>query len=185
MGGGEVARYFGRYGSERAKNAAFISAIPPYLLKAADNPEGIEGSVFVEMERAIAADRFAFAADFTARFYNADDLLGTRVSEHVVQHCRNIAATASPSGTYQAVSAWQTDFRKDLACIDVPTLVVHGEEDRIVPLDASSRRTAKLVPGSRLSIIGGAPHGLIWTHAAEFNPMLLDFLRWGRADERG
>lgn len=176
MGGGEVARYLGSQGSERIRKAAFLAAIPPFLLKTSDNPGGLDGSVFDGIKAGVAADRLAFLTGFFANFYNVDVLGGKRVSEQAVQFSWNVAAGASPKGTLDCVSAWLTDFRKDLACIDVPTLVVHGDSDRILPIDVTGKRTHELVKGSRLVVIEGGPHGLNWTHADQVNRELLDFL---------
>jgi pimeloyl-ACP methyl ester carboxylesterase len=179
MGGGEVARYLGKYGSERVKKAAFIAAIPPFLLKTPDNRLGVDAEVFEGIKQALAADRLGFLAKFLANFYNVDVLGGKLISDHVVQSSWNIASGASPKGTLDCVSAWLTDFRKDLAAITVPTLVVHGDADRIVPLAASAKRTHEAVKGSRLVVLEGAPHGLNWTHADQLNRALLDFLGIG------
>jgi non-heme chloroperoxidase len=176
MGGGEVARYLGRYGSERVSKAAFLAAIPPFLLKTPDNPGGVDESVFDGIKNALAADRLAFLSKFLSDFYNVDVYRGTRISDQVVQFSWNIAAGASPKGTLDCVSAWLTDFRKDLARIDVPTLVVHGLTDRILPFAATGKRTHEAVKGSRLVEVDGGPHGLTWTHADEINHELLDFL---------
>jgi pimeloyl-ACP methyl ester carboxylesterase len=176
MGGGEVARYLGAYGSGRVKKAVFISSIPPFLLKAPDNPEGVDGAVFDGIKKAIAADRPAFLSRFLSDFYNFDVLGGKLVSEEVVRFSWNVAVGASPKGTLDCVSAWLTDFRKDLAGIDVPTLVIHGDADRILPLQATGKRTAGLVRQSRLVIVEGGPHGITWTHAEKVNSELLNFL---------
>jgi non-heme chloroperoxidase len=176
MGGGEVARYLGTHGSQRVSKAIFMAAVPPFLLKTPDNPEGVDSSVFEGIKKAIAADRPAFLSKFLTDFYNVDALRGTRVSDEVVRLSWNIAAGASPTGTLNCVSAWVTDFRQDLARIDVPTLVVHGDVDRILPLAASGKRTHELVKGSRLVVVEGGPHGLNWTHAEEVNGALLGFL---------
>jgi pimeloyl-ACP methyl ester carboxylesterase len=176
MGGGEVARYLGKYGSERVKKAAFLAAIPPFLLKTPDNPGGVDGSVFDGIKAGIAADRLAFLTGFFNNFYNVDVYGGKRLSKEAVQFSWNIAAGASPKGTLDCVSAWLTDFRKDLARIDVPTLVVHGDADRIVPIVASGKRTHELVKGSRLLIVKDGPHGLNLTNAEQLNRELLDFL---------
>lgn len=176
MGGGEVARYLGTYGSERIRKAAFLAAIPPFLLKTADNPGGVDGSVFDGIKAGVAADRLAFLTTFFANFYNTDVLGGKLVSEQAVQFSWNVAADASPKGTVDCVSAWLTDFRKDLSRIDVPTLVVHGDADRILPIDVTGKHTHELVKGSRLVVVEGGPHGLNWTHAEQVNRELLNFL---------
>jgi pimeloyl-ACP methyl ester carboxylesterase len=178
MGGGEVARYLGKYGSERVKKAVFVAAIPPFLLKTQDNSKGVDSSVFEGIKAAISADRLAFLTGFFNNFYNVDLYGGKLVSEQAVQFSWNIAAGASPKGTLDCVTAFSsTDFRKDLARINVPTLVVHGDADRIVPLNASGKLTHELVKGSKLVILKGAPHGLNLTHADQLNQELLSFLK--------
>jgi non-heme chloroperoxidase len=176
MGGGEVARYLAKYGTERVKKAAFLAAVPPYLLKTPDNASSVDGSVFDGIKNAIAADRPAFLSQFLSNFFNVDTFRGARISDQVVQLSWNIPAGASPKGTLDCVSAWVTDFCQDLAHIDVPTLVVHGDADRILPIDATGKRTHGLVQGSRLVVIEGGPHGLNWTHAEQVNHELLEFL---------
>ena len=176
MGGGEVARYLITYGSEGVGRAAFLASIPPFLLKTPDNPGGVDGSVFDGIKAGIAADRLAFLTAFFANFYNVDVFGGKRVSDQAVQFSWNVAAGASPKGTLDCVSAWLTDFRKDLTRIDVPTLVVHGDADRILPIDVTGKRTHELIKGSRLVVIEGGPHGLNWTHADQINSELLDLL---------
>lgn len=178
MGGGEVARYLGMYGSERIAKAVFMAAIPPFLLKTADNPDGVDGSVFEGIRKAITEDRLAFLTSFLSNFYNLDVLGGNRISEEAVRQSWNVAAGASPKGTLDCVSAWLTDFRKDIERIDVPTLVIHGDADRILPLSSTGKRTHEMVKGSSLVVIEGGPHGLNWTHAGEVNRALLDFLAY-------
>jgi pimeloyl-ACP methyl ester carboxylesterase len=177
MGGGEVARYIGKYGSERVRKAAFLAAIPPFLLKTDDNPEGVDGGIFEGIKKGLAADRAAFLTGFLSNFYNADVLKGKRISDELLHLSWGIAIAASPKGTLDCVSAWLTDFRKDLARIVVPTLVLHGDADRIVPLEASAKRSHEAVKGSRYVVVKDAPHGLNWTHADEVNSALLDLLR--------
>ncbi len=177
MGGGEVARYLGTYGSERVSKAVFISAIPPFLLKGKDNPAGLDGSVFEGIKKAIVADRPAFLSQFLSNFYNVDVLGGKLISDQAVQLSWYIAAGTSPKGTLDCVSAWLTDFRSDLAKIDVPTLVIHGDADRILPISATGKRTHELVKGSQLVVVEGGPHGLTWTHAEKVNHELLNFLK--------
>jgi len=176
MGGGEVARYLGKYGSKGVSKAVIISGIPPYLPKAADNPEGVDGSVFAGIEKAVAADRYAFFTGFFQNFYNTDLLLGKRVSEQAVQASWNIAAGASATASLACVAAWHEDFREDLARIDVPTLVMQGDADRILPITATGLRTAKLIKGARLLVVKDGPHCIPWTHAEDVNAELLSFL---------
>lgn len=176
MGGGEVARYMGTHGSGRVRKAAFLASIPPFLLKTPDNPAGVDSNVFEGIKSSIVADRLAFLTGFFSNFYNVDVLGGKRVSDQAIQFSWSIGAGASPKGTLDCVSAWLTDFRKDLERIDVPTLVVHGDSDRILPIDATGKRTHELVRGSKLGVIEGGPHGLNWTHADQVNRELLAFL---------
>jgi non-heme chloroperoxidase len=176
MGGGEVARYLGKYGSKGVTKAVFISSVPPFLLKTPENPDGVDGSVFEGIQKAVSADRYAFFTDFFKNFYNTDLLLGKRVSEQSVQASWNIAAGASATASLACVPTWHEDFRKDLAQIEVPTLVIHGDADRILPIAASGRRTAQLIKGGRLVVVKDGPHCITWTHADEVNRELLEFL---------
>jgi non-heme chloroperoxidase len=176
MGGGEVARYIGRYGSKGVSKAVIISGVPPFLLKTSDNPEGVDGSVFEGIQKAIVADRYAFFTEFFKNFYNTDLLLGKRVSEQAVQASWNVAAGSSATATLACVPTWHEDFRKDVARIDVPTLVIHGDADRILPITASGNRTAELIKGARLRVVKDGPHCITWTHAEEVNSELINFL---------
>jgi pimeloyl-ACP methyl ester carboxylesterase len=177
MGGGEVARYLGRYGEERVSAAVFISSVPPFLLKTPENPEGVDGQVFAGIQEALGADRPAFLGKFLKDFYNFDLLGGKAVSEEALRCNWNVAAGACPVGTLACVGAWGTDFRGDLAAISVPTLVIHGDADRILPIKATGLRTHKAVKGARLAVIKDGPHGLTWTHAEQVNRELEQFLR--------
>jgi pimeloyl-ACP methyl ester carboxylesterase len=176
MGGGEVARYIGNYGSKGVNKAVIISGVPPYLLKTAENPEGVDASVFAGIEKAVATDRYAFFTGFFQNFYNTDLLLGKRVSEQVVQANWNLAANSSAAASLACVSTWHEDFRKDLARIGVPTLVIHGDADRILPITAAGQRTAQLIKGACLLVVKEGPHCIPWTHAEEINAELLSFL---------
>jgi len=177
MGGGEVARYQGRYGSKEITKSVFISSVPPYLLKTSDNPEGVDKPVFDGIEKAVAADRYAFFTEFYKNFYNTDQNLGTRVSEEAIRNSWNIAALAGSTASVACVRTWYEDFRRDLARITSPTLVIHGDADRIVPYASSGQRTAKLVKGASLVTVKNGPHCITWTHADEVNTALLSFLR--------
>ena len=181
MGGGEVARYIGKYGSKGVSKAVIIGGVPPFLLKTADNPEGVDGAVFDGIEKAVAADRYAFFNDFFANFYNTDVLLGKRISQAAIQASFNVAAGASATASLACVATWHEDFRGDVARIDVPTLVIHGEADRIVPIHAAGERTAKLVKGAQFFPIKDGPHAVTWTHAEEVNKELMSFLGAGHA----
>src|ERR1700720_2008839 len=165
MGGGEVARYFGKYGSKGVSKAVIISGVPPFLLKTPENPEGVDASVFEGIQKAVTADRYAFFTEFMKNFYNNDVLPGEGVSEQAVQASWNVAAGASATASLACVSTWYTDFRKDLPRIDVPTLVIHGDADRILPISASGQRTAKLIKDARLVTVKDGPHCITWTHA--------------------
>ena len=176
MGGGEIARYMGKYGTRNVKKAVFISAVPPFLLRTADNPQGIDGGVFDGIKNAVAADRPAFLAQFCADFYNVDVLGGKLVSLDDVQASWNISVAASPKGTLDCVDAWLTDFRKDLTHANIPTLVIHGDSDRIVPLPFSGKRMPDFVKHAKLLVIEGGPHGIPWTHTDNVNRALLDWL---------
>jgi pimeloyl-ACP methyl ester carboxylesterase len=176
MGGGEVARYLGKHGSKGVTKAVFISSVPPFLLKTPDNPDGVDGGVFEGIQKAVSADRYAFFTDFFKNFYNTDLLLGKRVSEQAVQSSWNTAVGSSATASLACVPTWHEDFRKDLAQIAIPTLVIQGDADRIVPITASGHRTAQSIKGSRLVVVKDGPHCIPWTHADEVNRELLEFL---------
>jgi non-heme chloroperoxidase len=176
MGGGEVARYLGKHGSKGVSKAVFISSVPPFLLKTPDNQDGVDGSVFEGIQKAVSADRYAFFTEFFKNFYNTDLLLGKLVSDQAVQSSWNTAAGCSATASLACVPTWHEDFRKDVAQITIPTLVIHGDADRILPITASGRRTAQLIKGSRLVVVKDGPHCITWTHADEVNRELLDFL---------
>jgi non-heme chloroperoxidase len=176
MGGGEVARYFGKYGSKGVSKAVILSGVPPYLLKTPDNPEGVDASVFEGIEKAITTDRYAFFTEFFKNFYNTDVLLNKRVSEQAVQASWNVAAFSSAAASLACVPSWHEDFRKDVAKIDVPTLVMHGDADRILPISAAGARTGKLIKGARMVVVKDGPHCISWTHADEVNTELVKFL---------
>jgi non-heme chloroperoxidase len=176
MGTGEVTRYLGKHGSGRVRKAAMFGVIPPFLLKTDDNPEGVDQGVFDGIKSAIVADRYAYFKDFLDNFYNVDKLGGTRISDQAWQASFNLAASASPRATYACVDTWLTDFRADLPKIDVPTLVVHGTEDRILPFEATAARLSGLIADVKVVPVEGGPHNIGWTHPEEVNDALMSFL---------
>jgi non-heme chloroperoxidase len=176
MGTGEVTRYLGTYGSARVRRAGLLGVIPPFLLKTDDNPEGVDAQVFDGIKAAIVKDRYAYFKDFLDNFYNVDKLAPERISEQAWQASFNLAAGASPYATYACVDSWLTDFRGDLPKIDVPTLVVHGTEDRILPYSATAERLPGLIADLKLVAVEGGPHNIAWTHPDEVNQALMDFL---------
>jgi non-heme chloroperoxidase len=177
MGTGEVARYLSRYGSDRIAKAAFLGSLEPYLLITDEHPDGAGPLEFFQgISDSVKKDRYAFFAGFFADFYNLDENLGSRISEEALRNSWNVAAS---SGAYAAAAApltWPTDFRADIDAITVPTLIVHGTADNILPIDKTGRKFAELLPDATYAEIEGAPHGLLWTHADEVNEHLLGFL---------
>jgi pimeloyl-ACP methyl ester carboxylesterase len=176
MGTGEVTRYIGKYGTKRVRKAVLIGTLGPYLVKTADNPEGIDRSAFDGIKAAIRADRPAFLMDFLHNFYNFDVTGGKLVSERVLEANWNVAVGASATGTVTCVDSWIEDFRQDIARNTVPTLILHGDADRILPGDASSRRQAKMIKNVKFVELKGGPHGVLWTHAEQINAELVRFL---------
>jgi non-heme chloroperoxidase len=176
MGTGEVGRYLGTYGSARIGRAAFLAPLEPFLLKTDDNPDGVDQSVFDDIISAVHRDRYAYASDFLANFYNTDENLGTRVSEDALRASWAVAVAASFHASAAAVPTWLTDFRGDIPKIDVPALILQGTADRILPIDSTGRPFHKALPRASYTEIEGAPHGLLWTHADEVTRALLEFL---------
>ena len=176
MGGGEVARYIGNYGTGRVAKAMLLGAVPPFLLKTADNPEGVDKSVFDGMIAGVKQDRVAFLGEFFPNFYNADAASADRTD--LIAFSKWVAWAASPLATQECIVAFgTTDFRADLAKFDIPTCIVHGDADRIVPIGISGQRSHAMIEGSRFETIAGAPHGFAATHAQKLNALMLDFLR--------
>ncbi|MFF1920360.1 alpha/beta fold hydrolase [Streptomyces sp. NPDC058221] len=176
MGTGEVTRYLANHGSQRVSLAALVAPVPPFLLKTDDNPEGVDQSVFDGIMSAIVADRPAYLTEFLDAFNNADVLGGTRISDQALRSQWTVAAGAAAHATLACVPTWLTDFRDDLPKNDVPTLIVQGDEDRILPIDSTGRRLPDLIRDSRLVEIAGGPHNIGWTHAEDLNTALLGFL---------
>jgi non-heme chloroperoxidase len=176
MGTGEVIRYLATYGSARVLKAALLGTIPPFVLKTEDNPEGVAGEVFEGIKAAIVKDRYAFFKDFFDNFYNVDVLGPDRISDQAWQASFTVAVGASPFATFACVDTWLTDFRDDLPKIDVPVLVLHGTDDRILPFDATAARLPALITDCKLVAVEGGPHNIAWTHPEEVNQALLDFI---------
>jgi non-heme chloroperoxidase len=176
MGTGEVTRYIGKYGTSRVRRAVLIGTLGPHLVKTADNPEGVDRSVFDGIKAAIKADRPAFLMDFLHNFYNYDVTGGKLVSERVLEDNWKVGVGASAIGTLTCVDTWIEDFRQDIARNTVPTLIMHGDADRILPADATSRRQAKMIKNVRSVELKGGPHGVLWTHAEQINAELVKFL---------
>ncbi len=176
MGTGEVTRYLGTYGSGRVRKAVLMGAIPPYLLKTADNPEGVDQSVFDGIKAAVIKDRPAYFKDFLDNFYNVDVLRPERISDQAWQASFNVAVAASAYAAYACVDTWLTDFRADLPEIDVPVLLIHGDAGRILPYPATAARLPGLIKDLTFVAVPGGPHNVAWTHPDVVNPALLDFL---------
>ncbi len=177
MGGGEVARYLANYGSERVSRAVFVSSVTPFLMKGPDNPDGVDSSVFTDMKTKIRADRADFLSTWAKDFYGVG-LLSHPVSNAWMDYTQQKVMMASPVATLECADAFaKTDFRADLAKVNVPTLFIHGTSDAVVPIDASSRRAVGMVAGASLKEFDGAPHCLPVTHADKFNEELKTFIR--------
>jgi non-heme chloroperoxidase len=175
MGGGEVARYIGNYGTERVDKVVFIGSVTPFRLKTNDNPEGVDKAVFDETIKKIGEDRPAFLSDFGRKFYGVDEH-HFPVSEHILNWNLGHCLMGSARATIDCVRSFsETDFRADLAKIDVPTLVIHGDADKVVPV-TSGARTATMIPHSKYIIYGGAPHGLFFTEKERLNADLIQFI---------
>jgi len=176
MGTGEVTRYLGRYGSARVSKAVLLGTIPPFLLKTEDNPDGVNGQVFEDIKAAILNDRYAYFKDFLDNFYNVDVLSPDRISDQAWQASFNVAAGSSPYASYACVDTWVTDFREDLPKIDVPTLALHGTQDRILPFEATAARLRELIADVSVVAVAVGNKNIGWTHADEVNNALLEFL---------
>jgi pimeloyl-ACP methyl ester carboxylesterase len=177
MGGGEVARYMSRHGSQQVIKAALISSIVPFMLKTDTNPEGTDASVFAEMAQGIANDRATFFGSFMKQFFGVG-MLSHPVSQENIEWARSLAMQASLRATLECAKSFSTtDFRPELRAFEVPTLIVHGTGDKTVPIDAAGRAAAKGISTSTLLEYDGAPHGLLATHRARLSQDLIDFLR--------
>jgi non-heme chloroperoxidase len=177
MGTGEVTRYLGRYGSARVAKGVLVAPIPPYLLQAGDNPDGVPQSLFDGFTEAARSDTPAWMKGFLGNFYNFDTLRGTLVSDQAFQASWNLAVTASAIAAVACIATWTTDFRDDLPEIDIPMLVIQGDADQVLPLDKTGQRLPALIKDVQLIVVEGGPHAIPWTHAGQVNTALLDFIR--------
>jgi pimeloyl-ACP methyl ester carboxylesterase len=177
MGGGEVVRYLSKYGSDRVSKIVLVSSVTPYLTKNDDNPEGVDPDVFEEMMTDMKKDRIAFLDDFGKKFFGVN-LVSHPVSAPLLDYYRMLASLAAPRATQQCALAFAgTDFRNDVKSITVPTLIIHGDEDKTVPIDSSGERTAKMIRGAEYKVYEGAPHGLFYTHRQKLNEDLVNFCK--------
>jgi non-heme chloroperoxidase len=176
MGTGEVTRYLGTYGSARVRKAVLMGAIPPFLLKTEENPGGVDRQVFEDIKAAVIADRPAYFKNFLDNFYNVDVLGGTRISNEAWQNSFVVALGASAYAAHACVDTWLTDFRGDLGKIDVPTLLIHGDADRILPIEATANRLPELISDLRYEVIPNGPHNIAWTFPELVNRYLLEFI---------
>lgn len=176
MGGGEVARYIGNYGTKRISKVVLVSSVVPFLLETEDNPNAVDVSIFEGMKTGIANDRAGFFASFGKNFVNLEKNKD-RVSKAQVDFNWHVACTASRKATLDCVDAFgKTDFREDCKAFDIPTLIVHGDDDAIVPVEVSGKKAAELIDNAKFKVIEGAPHGLTFTHKHELNEVLLNFI---------
>jgi non-heme chloroperoxidase len=178
MGTGEVTRYLGKYGSAGISRVAMLGAIPPFVLQAADNEKGVPGEVFDDIKATVLKDRYLWFEEFFKNFFNTDELAPERIGDAALQGHFASALQMSPHAAYACVDTWLTDFRDDLPKIDVPTLVIHGEKDRILPFEATAARLRDedLIADLELVEIADGPHNIGWTFPDEVNAALLPFL---------
>jgi len=176
MGGGEIAKYFSLYGGARITKVVLISAVIPYMLQTEDNPDGVPQEVFDGMTKQMIDDRPGFLENFNNDFYGVS-MLSHPVSDAFLQQCINAAMTASPIATLECAKSFSsTDFRDDVLKINVPTLIIHGDADQIVPIAPTGNRSANLIPGAKYVIYEGEPHGLWFTSKERLNQDLIDFI---------
>ena len=176
MGTGEVVRYLSAYGSKRISKAVLISPLQPFLLKGEDNPEGVDGTLFTRMLEHIAIDRPAFIAQFLETSFSTSLHSSIAVSDEMLRYSWAIGVGGSAKATADCLAAWLTDFRSDLVHVDVPTLVISGEKDQLLPFAATGNRLKALLPQTAVVLLEDAPHGLFWTHAETVNQAVLNFI---------
>ncbi|ARF56514.1 alpha/beta fold hydrolase [Streptomyces gilvosporeus] len=176
MGTGDIARYLNVHGSGRVARAGFLAPLGPYLLKTGDTPSGVDAALIDQVLAAVEEDREGYLNGFFHDLYNLDETLGSRIGEAEVRAARAAARRVPTHVCLRAVPTCGTDFRRDIQAIDVPTLIVHGTADRVLPVAAAARPMRAMLPSARYVEIDDAPHGLLWTHADEVNRHLLEFL---------
>jgi non-heme chloroperoxidase len=176
MGTGEVTRYIGKFGSDRIARGVLVSPIPPFLLETDDNPEGLPGSLFEGFVQSAKDDTPAWMKGFLDNFYNMDQYAGKLVSPEAFATSLDIALGASAIAAIACIPTWETDFRDDLAKIDVPLLVIQGDADRILPFEKTGKRVPDVVDDCELVVIDGGPHAIAWTHSDQVNDALLQFI---------
>ena len=176
MGTGEVTRYLARYGSARVAQGVLVSPIPPFLLQTSDNPDGLPGSMFDGFAQTARDDTPAWMKGFLDNFYNFDKLRGTRVSDQAFQASWNLAVSASATAAVACIPTWETDFRADLPRLDVPMLMIQGDDDQVLPYPKTGARLPGMIGDLQSVVIEGGPHGIAWTHADQVNSALLKFM---------
>ena len=179
MGTGEVARYVSAHGTGRLRRLGFLASLGPFLLQTDNNPTGVPQSVFDGIAATAREDRFAWFSSFFADFYNLDETSGSRISDDAVRASWAVAAASAPDAAYAVVPTWLTDFREDISTVStcsLPTLILHGTADRILPIDSTARPFHESCLEAIYVEVEGAPHGLLWTHADEVNASLRDLL---------
>ncbi len=179
MGGGEVVRYFSKYGGKGVTKVVLISSITPFMLKTESNPEGVPEEAFAEMTKNMKHDRIGFIDDFGKTFFGVS-MLSSPLSTPLLEYYRMLCSFASPRATQECAKAFATtDFRKEMHTVNVPTLIIHGDEDKTVPIGPTGKESTKLIPNNAMLIYQGAPHGLFYTEKEKLNNDLAIFLRSG------
>jgi non-heme chloroperoxidase len=176
MGTGEVTRYLGRYGSVRVARGVLISPLQPFLLQTADNPEGVPANVFDGFMHNAREDSAAWMKSFLDSFFNIDKFRGTLVSDEYYQSCWNLATAASATAAVACIPTWETDFRADLPRIDVPMLVIQGDDDRVLPYPKTGQRLPGMIKDLQMVVVEQGPHAISWTHSDQVNSALLKFM---------
>lgn len=177
MGGGEVVRYFSRYGGERVSKVALLGSVTPFMLKTADNPKGVDQSVFDKMMEEMKDDRIGFLDSFGKQFFGVN-VLNKPVSTPLLEYYRMLCTMASPRATQECAKSFSsTDFREEMSQVNVPTLIIHGDADKTVPIEPSGEQSAEMIPDANFIRYEGAPHGFFYTEKQKLNKDLISFIR--------